>query len=280
MKIVDVINKILDYHPKFPSDYNGCDEIKCGDPNVECTGIVTALVPTVNVIRKAIELNANLIIVHEPIFYTSLDKGGWYQDFDNDVYDEKRKLLDDHGIVVYRDHDHLHAHNPDGIFTGVMKYLGIQNYTVESDGHMFAHYVVRFPEVTLKRVCDFFLEKLPINGMRIIGDLNQKVSSLAFIGHLYPMGDLNDEYSVKVIKQLKTVDVIVPGETIDWTVLSYIRDANQLGKNKAMISYGHFNGEELGSLFMKDWLSELIENQVKVSYVCSEDMFNYYKRGE
>lgn len=54
MKIREVVDRILAYHPQFPADYNGCDDYKCGDPDEECTGVVTALTPNVSVIRKAI----------------------------------------------------------------------------------------------------------------------------------------------------------------------------------------------------------------------------------
>ena len=55
------------------------------------------------------------------------------------------------------------------------------------------------------------------------------------------------EYSVRVIETLeKKADVILPGEVIDWTTLSYVRDAMDLGMNKAVINIGHFNWEELG----------------------------------
>ena len=58
MKNSDVINKILKYHPQFPGNYAGCDGYKFGDPNAECNGIATALVPTVDVIRRTGELGA------------------------------------------------------------------------------------------------------------------------------------------------------------------------------------------------------------------------------
>lgn len=67
MKNREIVEKILSYHPHIPN-YHGCDSWKAGDPEAECTGIVTALVPTVNVIRKARALGANLLIVHEPTF--------------------------------------------------------------------------------------------------------------------------------------------------------------------------------------------------------------------
>lgn len=286
MKIREVVDKILDYHPHLEG-YKGCDDYKCGDPDKECTGIVTALTPNISVIRKAIELNANLIVVHEPTFYTSQDGPGWFEEFDNEVYEEKKKLLDDHGIVVWRDHDHMHAHDPDSIFTGVLKYLGFEDKAVvDSDTGLFAHYLVEIPEMSVRELSDYIIEKIGLNGARIIGDPESMVSRLAFVGHLFPMDykkkdGSKGEYSVKVIETLeKKADVIIPGEVIDWTVLSYVRDAAELGKNKAVINIGHFNWEELGMKYMKDWLSELIENRVDVTYVPSGDMYRFVTRGE
>ena len=77
MKIREVVERILAYHPKFPAEYHGCDDYKCGNPEEECTGVVTALSPNVSVIRKAIELNANLIVVHEPTAYTKKKGDFW-----------------------------------------------------------------------------------------------------------------------------------------------------------------------------------------------------------
>lgn len=283
MKNREVIEKILAYHPQLP-DYHGCDDWKCGDPEAECTGIVTALVPTVNVIRRAIELNANLIIVHEPIFYTSADQAGWFEDFPNQVYEEKRKLLDDHGITVWRDHDHMHFHNPDGIFTGVLKFLGWEAHAeVDRETGAFAHFIVDIPETTLGDLCRHLMDTIGMNGVRFIGDPEAKVHSVALVGHLYPMSygpkhadGSPAEYSVQIIKTLEErVDVIIPGEVIEWTVLAYVRDAVQQGRNKAMIHLGHMNWEELGMKYAREWISDLVDNKLPVTYVPSEDMYHY-----
>ena len=53
MTIREITDKILEYHPKFDASYDGCDGFKSGNPDDECTGIVSALVPTVEVIKKA-----------------------------------------------------------------------------------------------------------------------------------------------------------------------------------------------------------------------------------
>ena len=80
MTIQEVINKVLAYHPKFMR-YAGCDEFKCGCPEDECTGIVTAMDATVNVVKKAAELLAKREIdlmlcghIHRP--YRKVDATG------------------------------------------------------------------------------------------------------------------------------------------------------------------------------------------------------------
>ena len=285
MKIREVVEKILAYHPNLPG-YKGCDDYKCGDPEVECTGVVTALTPNISVIRKAIELGANLIVVHEPTFYTSADEAGWFEPFENSVYEEKQKLLDDHGIVVWRDHDHMHANRPDSIFTGVLKYLGWQDKAeVDLDTGLFAHWIVHFEPCTLRELCNHLIDSIGMNGTRIIGDPDAIVSSAALVGHLYPMDyhkkdGTTGEYGVSIINVLeKQADVIIPGEVIDWTVLSYVRDAIELGKTKAVINLGHYNWEELGMKYMKDWLSELVDEDLPVTYVPSGDMYNFIVKG-
>ena len=287
MKIREVIDRILAYHPKFPKEYSGCDDYKCGDPEDECTGVVTALAPNIHVIKEAIRLGANLIIVHEPTFYTSEDAPGWFEDFENEVYEQKKKLLDEHKIVVWRDHDHMHAHQPDAIFTGVLKYLGWQDKAVTEIGdHPFAHFIVTLDKMKLKELCRYLIDTIGLNGLRYVGDPEAEISTVAFVGHLFPMtykqkDGKEVEYSVKVIETLeKKADVILPGEVIDWTTLSYVRDAVDLGLNKAVINIGHFNWEELGMKYMKDWLSELVENKVNVEYVPSEDMYRFIRKGE
>ena len=287
MTIAEVINRVLDYHPTLPNN-KGCDDYKCGNPNDECTGIVTALTPNIAVIRRAIELGANLIFVHEPTFYTSEDGPGWFEGFPNSVYEEKRRLLDEHGITVWRDHDHMHFHNPDSIFTGVLKYLGWEACaeTKKSDSSFFSHFLVTLPQaVTLGQLCDHLMERIGMNGVRFIGDAESPIRRVALVGHLYPMpapapeGGRPVEYSVQIIRELEEgFDAIIPGETIDWTVLSYVRDASLLGRNKAMISLGHFNWEELGMKYARDWLRELVGEALPVEYVPSGDMYQHRLR--
>ena len=281
MKIREVVDRILDYHPHLEG-YKGCDDYKCGDPDAECTGVVCAMSPTVHVIQKAIDLGANLIVVHEPTFYTSADENGWFEEFGNAIYEEKRKLLDEHGIAIWRDHDHMHANRPDSIFAGVLKYMGWEDKAqIDTDTGLFAHYLVEIEETSVEDLCHKLIDTIGLNGARIVGDPKTRVSRIALVGHLFPndyrrKDGSKGEYSVKVIETLeKKADLIIPGEVIDWTTLSYVRDAVQLGHTKAAICIGHYNWEELGMRYMKDWLPGLLNNEVEVTYVPSEDMYGY-----
>ena len=77
MKIQQVIDRILAYHPALPAGQPTCDGFKSGDPNAECNGIAVSVLASVQVIREAAKLGANLLIVHEPTFYTHMDPTDW-----------------------------------------------------------------------------------------------------------------------------------------------------------------------------------------------------------
>lgn len=285
MKIKEVVNKILAYHPTFDTTYDGCDGYKSGDPEMECTGVVSALVPTIEVIRKTAQLGCNLLYVHEPSYYVTPDYPEWRAEFSNQIYEEKRELLDRYGIVIYRDHDHTHAHKPDGIFTGVIKYLGWEPYQVEKERYEM-EMCFEFPDMTVEKMNQLLKEKLSLNGIRYIGNPKDSIKKVAIIGHLIPNifehqpttgNGYAPEYSTEIIRMIEKeeVDAVIPGEVIDWTVMSYLRDSVQLGKCKAAFLPGHFNLEELGMKFAAEWIAELIADEVPVNYVPSGDIYQY-----
>ncbi len=286
MKIREIIEKTLRYHPTFPADYAGCDGLKYGDLDAECTGIAVALVPTVDAIRKAAAAGCNLLYVHEPTNFTSLDAPGWDLDFENKVYEAKEKLIKETGITIWRDHDRMHAHRPDSIFTGVIKYLGWEEYYRPDDTSVPMGYVMELPETTVGDLAKFLMSKLPMNGVRYVGRAEDKVRRVAIVGHLMPdFGGIYGkdeagvwhEYGTEVIRAMEAgVDVVIPGEVIEWTTLAYVKDALALGfHNKAVINIGHFSMEELGMAYCRDWMKELVEDQVPVVYIPGVDTFQF-----
>lgn len=286
MKNSEVIEKILNYHPYIP-DYKGCDEFKCGNPDDECTGIVSCLVPTVETIREAIKLNCNLIITHEVLYYQTPDFPDWKGCFENSIQKEKQKLIEDNKITIWRDHDHMHAHTPDSIFSGVIKHLGWEQYQrMDLPGASPIFMPFDLPKTTVKELCKHLVDSIEMNGLRYVGNPDDEISRVAIVAHLYPNSFEEDrieadgtyhDYAMTVMELMENnnVDVILPGEIIEWTVLSYIRDAVQLGKTKALINLGHFNWEELGMKEAANWLRDITDNAVPVHYVPSGDPYNF-----
>jgi hypothetical protein len=128
---VDIIDKIIakTEAAKIP---NTVDIIKEGDPQTPVQGIVTTMFGTMKVLRKAVEMNCNLIIVHEPLYYNHLDQT---KQFQNDpVFLEKQKFIKDHNLVIWRFHDYIHSIEPDGILSGMVLKLGWKDYVVNNTG--------------------------------------------------------------------------------------------------------------------------------------------------
>lgn len=276
MKISQVIDTICQFHghddPFYPFD-----RVLWGDTDRECTGIVTTCNGTIEVMRRAHELGANLVIVHENIFYDGRD------DEANVVgialADEKKNLLNELGITVWRDHDHMHGEGPrtpldqrtkrDYIYYGIMKVLGWDDYVISAPTKPLLYQI---PETTVPELCHFLMEKIGLNGVRIVGDTNTKVRRVFICEHIQGR---NDADLLRRMDELDA-DVFIPLEIIDWTLSSYVRDSVSMGRSRAILEMGHFNFEEPGMRWMaEDWLPKLLDNAVPVHFVPSADSFSY-----
>lgn len=282
MKICEVIEKVTAFHPEIDATHT-CDKVKIGDPNQECTGVGICIYVSPEVIKNAVEKNINLLICHEPLFYTDEDQTEWLEN--NQVFLEKRKLLEEHRIVVWRDHDHIHGGTParerehmDMIYEGIMKELGWEKYCI---GFPNKPLLYEIPETTVGELAHKLLVKFNLNGARIVGDHNAKVKKVFLCEHINGGGFgtfFSDCGAIKEIEE-EGYDVMIPLEIVDWTLSEYVRDAVQMGKNKAIIEMGHFNVEELGMKYMEKWVPDVIGNEVPVHYIQSGDCFSYITRG-
>lgn len=64
----------------------------------------------------------NLIITHEPTFYTGNDNVEGLTE--NPLYLRKLELIKRHQLVVWRFHDHWHARRPEPMGTALAQFLG------------------------------------------------------------------------------------------------------------------------------------------------------------
>jgi putative NIF3 family GTP cyclohydrolase 1 type 2 len=258
LTIQDVIDTILAEIPGGPIQ-DTVDTVKSGDSDQPVTGIVTTFLASMAVIRRAVELGANFIITHEPTFYNHLDE---VEDLEGDpVYEAKRALLDDNGIVVWRFHDHWHRYRPDGIMTGVVQALGWADYADPDDWPLFM-----LPETTVGALARSLKDSLAIEAVRVVGDLAMPCSHVALMPGAPPA-----PWQMKVLGR-DEVDVLVTGEVAEWETSEYARDAVLQGRKKALIVLGHAKSEEPGMDYLASWLGDRVDG-VEITHVPVGDAF-------
>ncbi len=275
MKIREIMDRIYGFHPSLGErEATTIDGLKIGDPDQECTGIATGIFASVEVIEQAHAAGANLLVVHEPVFYDHYDTPEWLTH--NSVAKKKVELCEKYGMVIIRDHDHMHAHRPDGIYYGVLTELGLQS-CVRTD--MLSPrspdkfpFLFELPDVPVKDIASLWAKKLGLKNVRLIGNPDTVVRRMAWGAHCLN----NAQNEIKKVEDFD-VDLYVPGECIDWEVAEYFKDAGGFGLNRVMMLTGHFNKEELGMKHAVTWISRLVDYKIPVTYCSNHDMYWYLK---
>lgn len=234
---------------------NTVDVIKAGDPHTRVTGIVTTMFATMEVLKKAVEMNCNLVIAHEPLFYNHLDETRQFQD--DPVFLEKKKFIDDNKLVIWRFHDYFHRLKPDGIDYGMALKFGWQNYITGDDFDRFS-----IPETTLKELLVYLKRIFPQNAFHVIGDPAMKIRGVAFAA-----GAPGSSAHYRLLKD-PSVDVMLAGEVPQWETYEYMRDAVSQNRHKAAIFLGHNTSEEAGMEYCAGWLKGFIKN-IPVNFIAS-----------
>jgi hypothetical protein len=121
---------------------------------------------------------------------------------DNPVYQAKRKLIDDHQIVVWRFHDYWHSHQPDGIYIGLIKQLGWQEYSEPGSGLP----IFNIPLTTVGNLANELKEKLGAKKIRVVGDLEMPCKKIVFM-----VGAVGPEFPIHFSSKFEPVDALVCG---------------------------------------------------------------------
>lgn len=218
------------------------DTIKIGSRDSVVTGVVTTMFTTMEIIRKAIELKANLIIPHEPTFFSGQDETDYLQK--DPVFRAKYDLMAEHQITLWRNHDYVHRMQDDGVRIGVVGDLGWNEYYQPKSP------ILNIPKISLRDLIHHIKSKLGVPAMRYVGDLNQSCSKVLLLP-----GAVGGRRQIESIMKEKP-DVLVCGESNEWETPEYVRAANEVGLKLSMIEIGHSASEEGGSEFVKNWINE------------------------
>jgi putative NIF3 family GTP cyclohydrolase 1 type 2 len=236
------------------------DNFKDGSqPDAPLTGIATTMVATFDLLHKAAAAKRNLIIVHEPTYYSNLDDP---KDITNDLmFRLKRDFIASNNLSVFRFHDHWHGHRPDGIIEGMAIGLGWKKYQNSEDARLFA-----LPETTLNGLAMQIRDQLKVRAIRIVGDPQLTVSRAAFNPGSTGLNQVMRYFSGS------DVDVFVCGEPREWDACEYARDCIAAGKKKGMIILGHDMSEERGMEECARWLKGFV-SEVPVDFMPAGEAF-------
>jgi len=230
------VTGILKSMPGTPRE-GTIDTFKVGDPSQKVTGIVTTWLASYEVIQRASELGANLIITHEPTYYNHFDNVDWLED--DPVYQAKRQLIDENNIVIWRFHDLWDRH---GIVPGLIRELGWEDYA-DAEPNLY-----NIPSTSVKDLTISLKEKLGIRVEQVVGDLEMVCHCVAV-----SPGWAGARRQIRFLGQ-DSVDVLICGETNECVTCEYARDAIAAGKRKALIVLGHVYTEEPGMKWLVEWL--------------------------
>jgi putative NIF3 family GTP cyclohydrolase 1 type 2 len=234
------------------------DEFKVGDPDASITGITTTFMSTFEVLQRSVAAGNNFIITHEPTFWSATDIISDLKD--DPLYQQKLKYIAENKLVVWRFHDHWHAHRPDGIFAGWNRVMGWDQYAVAGTTPFSHEYVI--PETRLEDLAKEMHAKLNLRSLRLVGNPDLKVSRLGNGGHYIP----------QCMNLLPRVDAIMVFECREWEAAEYVRDAIAAGQKKALIQMPHEGGEEMGMDECARWLRTFV-SEVPVKFIASGDPF-------
>lgn len=272
-EVIDGIIKKTGVSP-LPVDET-CDIFIIGDRNREVKKIGTTFMATVDVIKEAIDKNIDFIITHEPTWFTGMDDTEWVKE--DPVYLEKKKLLEEHGISIWRFHDHMHMASEDGIYRGFEQEYDWAKYRMpdRNSGNPMDDFggCYEIPETSLKDLCAFFKEKSDMQVVQIVGDPQMQVKRVAVLVGGGSLGLGVENMPMRLMRE-KNIDLAICGDITEWTLPAYVRDASQFGMNKGMLVLGHERSEEPGMKYLPEWLKSIV-GDIEVQFIDAKEPFLY-----
>ena len=246
----------------IPWQQETVDTFKAGNPDSEVKGIAVTMMATMDVLQRAAAAGQNLIITHEPTFYNHLDKPDDLEQKENDpVLAAKRAFIREHGLVIWRFHDHWHRRKPDGVEAGMAHTLGWEKFQDPSNQYLFA-----VPETDLEHLAGDLKSRLRIHVMRVVGDPKLKIRKVALVPGASGFGK-----ETRAL-EISDVQVLVTGEPREWETVEYVADAVTEGKPKALIILGHIPSEQAGMEECARWLKTFV-SEVPVEFVPAREPF-------
>jgi len=234
------------------------DTFKMGDPDAEVKGIATTMMSTFDMLKRANHAGLNFVITHEDTWWNDPDNT---KDLtSNPLYLKKADFIQKNGMIIWRNHDNIHAMKVDVTVTGTLRSIGVkggENFGMRAQ-------VLPIPEMTLGEFASQVKRVSGIRAFRCVGDPKAKV------------GKVLDGPGYATPRMTPDTDVVVGGEQQEadgaFDNVEYVADAASLGINKGLIMLGHVVSEQPGQEDYAKWLETFVKG-VPIQFVPAEEPF-------
>ncbi len=252
-------NEIMEtlFKLSLPREFNPQgDCCKAGDPNKEVKKVAVTTFPSIDTVKQAAEWGADLFLVHEPLYFHHLDPYS-----DKRLQSEKRALIEQSGMTVYRFHDHAHQCPQDLIAVGMVKKMGFDGTVEYRTPGTFTNITLHTPMTALE-VARQIEKNLGIRHVRICGERNQPATKI--------IGMFGAPDHVMDALEADDSQIVLVGETCEWMMAEYARDAGLMGHNKTLLILGHAGSEEAGMEYVAELMTSLMPDLTVKYFPCGE----------
>ena len=250
MKVAEIIAWLEAWSPIERE--NRSDALLYGDPDREVQTVAVSLLATPHVLRAAKEAGASMLLVHEPVLHSGVIPA------DDPVMAQKRAMIEEFDIPIYRFHDHAHFTPFDKINCGVLRRLGWEG---EFDGGKRFTFARPTP---IAEVIDTVRHSLSLRHLRYIGPPSLTVRRVATLFGAWGERNIYDALLCE------DVDLVLAGEACEWSLCEYARDAVELGRPRGLLLMGHMGSESAGMLYIADALAAAHPTLSLVRLECGE----------
>jgi putative NIF3 family GTP cyclohydrolase 1 type 2 len=235
------------------------DTLIAGTPETRVRGIATTMMATLEVVQRAAAAGRNLVITHEPTFYSHQDTRDPLTA--DPAYRFKDQFLREHDMAVFRFHDHWHAMRPDGIALGMARELGWEKQADPANLREFT-----FPGVPLAELADHVRDRLGARTLRVVGDPALRVNRAAASWGYFTFNPAN------LTINRPDIDLFIVGETREWETVEHAQDLMASGRKKALIVIGHVASEQAGMKYCAEWLKGIV-SEVPIAFLPAAEPF-------
>jgi len=231
------------------------DKIITGNPQTVIKKIGTCWLPYQETCRKAVAEGVNVLVVHEPTFYTHRDLNevpGFLKR--NSEYTQreytaqignKKRWINDNGLVIIRNHDTLDALKDKGIPFAFGQFLGFSNKDIIASRTYYNVYKFeKQPASSFAEKLAGKLRELGQPGLAFYGDPEREVSSVG-IG----TGWICDPMDYADLKP----DVFI---AIDDVIKTHIQSVFAADTGHPLIVINHGTSEEMGMRSLNSIIKE------------------------